>query len=243
MKGRRTSLFVVSMLLASTNEANATKLNQPYGKADQERDAESGYPEVDKYGKDIHDWAKDFVDAKTGRTKTPYEVGEEKAAEIQADLEKDYWNKPYFTINPSLVIPDYTGDKYTTTHACFGRPCKKEDSFLQLSEKLQQPYIDDENYLVFPSGHQEPAKESQEERIHRGKDILKQEKANDPDGNLGLSIHMDGEVYNVAQKKREGRIAESNFVGFPYGHAESDRDDDAGYPSSASSKDVHEFAQ
>ena len=72
----RTSLFVLSMLFAnSADDAKAIKLGQPYGQAQRERDAESGYPEVDKYSKDDHEWAQSYVDAKTGRTKTPYEVG------------------------------------------------------------------------------------------------------------------------------------------------------------------------
>ena len=158
MKGR-TSLYVISMLFASCDKSTteAHKLNWSYGKFEKERDAESEYPEADTYGKDVHDWAKDFVDPSTGRTRTPYEVGEIKKAEIQADLVKDYWNKPYFTINPSLVIPDYTGDKYTTTHACFGRPCKKEDAFVQLSDK--KAIVDEDNYVVF-TDHPDPEGET-----------------------------------------------------------------------------------
>jgi len=52
---------------------------------------------------------------------------------------------------------------------------------------------------------------------------------------------MDGEVLSVAQKNRR-HIDDRNLVGFSYGNFESDRDNDSGYPSSASSKDIHEFA-
>jgi hypothetical protein len=55
----------------------------------------------------------------------------DEAAKAAADFKEDFLDKPYFTINERLVIPDYTGDKYLTTHACFGRPCKtKDDAFL-----------------------------------------------------------------------------------------------------------------
>ena len=59
----------------------------------------------------------------------------EEAAKAQADLEEDYWSKPYFTIIPGLVIPDYNGDKYYTTHRCFGSPCPKDEAFLQTGEQ------------------------------------------------------------------------------------------------------------
>jgi len=45
-----------------------------------------------------------------------------------------------------------------------------------------------------------PAGETYEQKVARGKQILRKERADDPNGNLGLTIHMDGEVYNVAQK-------------------------------------------
>lgn len=124
MKGR-TSLYVLSLLFASSKDANATKLAWKYGQFEKERDAEAAYPEQDKLGKDMHDYVKMFIDPKNGRTKTPYEVSNELAAEAAAEYKKEFWDKPYFTINPSLVIPDYTGDKYTTSHQCFGSPCRK----------------------------------------------------------------------------------------------------------------------
>lgn len=67
--------------------------------------------------------------------KTPHEVALDEEAKLEADLQETY-TKPYFTINPALVIPDYDGDKYLTTHACFGRPCKKkgEKSFVQIDD-------------------------------------------------------------------------------------------------------------
>lgn len=73
MKGR-TSLYVISLLFASCDKTTAHKLNWKYGLAEKERDADSGYPETDHYSKDDHDWAKDFVDPASGRTKFAYEV-------------------------------------------------------------------------------------------------------------------------------------------------------------------------
>lgn len=41
----------------------------------------------------------------------------------------------------------------------------------------------------------------------------------DPDGDLGMHIKMDGETYNIAQKHRKANINENNFISFPYGSA------------------------
>jgi len=74
-----------------------------------------------------------------------------------------------------------------------------------------------------------PPGETKEQKIARGKAILRKERSDDPgsgslglnirmdgdslsvaqkpgknddpDGNLGMTIHMDGETYNIAQKK------------------------------------------
>lgn len=54
---------------------------------------------------------------------------------------------------------------------------------------------------------------------------------------------MDGETINIAQKKRKAHIDDDNYVVFAYGHGESDRDDENGYPSTASTKEIHEFTQ
>jgi len=62
----------------------------PIGAAQHDRDAESGYPEVDKFSGDDHDWAQSFVDSKTGRTKTPFEVSEDAAAKAAADFKADF---------------------------------------------------------------------------------------------------------------------------------------------------------
>ena len=65
-----------------------------------------------------------FIDPKTGRMKTQYEVDQEDEAAKQRALEETY-KRPYFTIIERHVIPDWTGHKYVTTHKCFGSPCKK----------------------------------------------------------------------------------------------------------------------
>jgi len=47
-----------------------------------------------------------------------------------------------------------------------------------------------------------PEGETQSQKIARGKAILRKERADDPGtGNLGLNIRMDGETYNIAQRK------------------------------------------
>ena len=184
----KTSLFVLSMLFAQSDEASGVKLGQPIGQAQKERDAESGYPELDKFSKDDHEWAQSYVDAKTGSTKTPFQVGEEAAAEAAADLKKDFWDKPYFTINPNLVVPDYDGNKYVTTHRCFGHVCKAdEDAFVQTGDQIA--FTD----------HPDPEGETQLEKIQRGKQILRAMRNDDPGiGKLGLNLKMGDENISIA---------------------------------------------
>ena len=127
-----------------------------------ERDTESAYPEK-AMGKDMHDWAKQFVDPATGSTLTPYVVSQRLAAELDSEYKKEFHDKPYFSINERLVIPDYTGDKYTTSHQCFGSPCRKypdsdgtpyKNEWVQLGSH-SKPYVDEDNYVVFPSAQAE----------------------------------------------------------------------------------------
>lgn len=47
------------------------------------------------------------------------------------------------------------------------------------------------------------------EKIRRGREILKKERANDPDGNLGMTINMGGESISVAQTGRKDSWAEN----------------------------------
>jgi len=50
-------------------------------------------------------------------------------------------------------------------------------------------------------GGPSPPGETDQEKIYRGKKILRAMRDDDPgSGNLGLNIHMDGETYNIAQK-------------------------------------------
>ena len=43
-----------------------------------------------------------------------------------------------------------------------------------------------------------PTSETQAEKIARGKALLRKERSDDPDGNLGMTIRMDGETLSVA---------------------------------------------
>lgn len=47
-----------------------------------------------------------------------------------------------FKLNTDMVIPDDTGEKYHTTHKCFGSPCPKKDSFVQTGDD----YVDESMY-------------------------------------------------------------------------------------------------
>lgn len=111
------------------------QLDQPLGLFELQRDSEAWYP-AHTSSKDIHDFAKDYIDKRTGRFKTEFEVAEEKAAEAQKDLEETY-EKPFFKLREGF-LDDWPGTKYVTTHRCYGHPCKsdlkKEGLLVQLDE-------------------------------------------------------------------------------------------------------------
>jgi len=80
--------------------------------------------------------------------KTIHQAKLEAAAEQESELKETY-SKPYFTIVPSFVIPDYDGNSFLIAdeRACFGRPCKK--SFLQLNNENPNYDVEDGKYIVF----------------------------------------------------------------------------------------------
>ena len=60
-----------------------------------------------------------------------------------------------------------------------------------------------------------PADESPQEKVQRGRKILRQLRDDDPgSGNLGLNIHMDGQTLNIVQKSRSAYIDEHNYIVF-----------------------------
>jgi len=63
------TLSVAQKLRSNINEHNL--IGFAYGSAQNERDAESGYPSLSST-KDNHEWAQTFVNPKTGATKTPH---------------------------------------------------------------------------------------------------------------------------------------------------------------------------
>jgi len=64
-------------------------------------------------------------------------VEEEKAAEAQKDLEET-WAKPYYHFPVPTILEDWTGNRFVTSHRCFGHPCKsdiKKDPSLDINLK------------------------------------------------------------------------------------------------------------
>lgn len=114
---------------------------QPYDVAAEERDTENGYPATYdlelKYPGNDHEAitknAQKFIDKKTGYMKTVHEVELEEKAEKAKELQEKIDAAPGlgFKLNTDMVIPDDTGEKYHTTHLCYGSPCPKKDSFAQ----------------------------------------------------------------------------------------------------------------
>lgn len=87
-----------------------------------------------------------------------------------------------------------------------------------------KPYVDDDNYVVFPSATDgASAPQSRQERMAKGIANIKKEKADDPDGDLGMTIHMDGESFSVAQKDRKANYDSELFTGGPAGESQQEK--------------------
>ena len=99
-----------------------------------------------------------------------------------------------------------------------GLNIRMDGETLNVAQKSRSAYIDENNYVVFGDAPEifgpAPPGETQQEKIQRGKQILREARNDDPGvGNLGLNIHMDGETYNIAQKKRSSHIDDRNLIG------------------------------
>lgn len=104
---------------------------QPLGAFEAERDSLAGYPSEwttfehpanDK--KELRQFVHKYIEPKTGRLKTEFEVGLEDAQAAEKKFQEAA-QKPYFRV-PSDMINDWTGHRYVTTHRCFGERCQSD---------------------------------------------------------------------------------------------------------------------
>ena len=101
---------------------------QPVGAFEQERDAEAGYQHQWKENKDTRDFVHEYIDKSSGRLKTPFEVENERFEAENKKLDEAR-NKKKFVVRDDM-INDWPGDRYLTTHRCFGGPCKGDPALL-----------------------------------------------------------------------------------------------------------------
>jgi hypothetical protein len=87
-----------------------------------ERDAEAGYPHEWKELKDTREYVREYIDPANGRLKTPFEVEGERYDKDMKKLQEAR-DTQKFTV-PDSMINDWPGDRFHTTHRCFGGPCK-----------------------------------------------------------------------------------------------------------------------
>ena len=97
--------------------------------------------------------AKKFIDPATAFMKTLNEVEQEEKAYKAKKVQESIDAHPGlgFKINPDRIIPDDVGDKYTTTHKCFGSPCPKDEAFVQTEapdQKSNKDKKDKKDYLL-----------------------------------------------------------------------------------------------
>ena len=99
-----------------------------------------------------------------------------------------------------------------------GMSIKMDGETYNIAQKKRSSHLNDRNLVGMADAPElfgpAPPYESQREKIQRGKQILREARNDDPGvGNLGLNIHMDGETYNIAQKKRSSHIDDRNLIG------------------------------
>ena len=111
--------------------AQGLRLTQPSGAYELERDQESGYPSAwanEKWPghdhKDIKEFVQRFVDKSTGAMRNEKEVDEELGAEEEKKI--DEWRNANRLQFRDWMVNDWSGEKYITTHRCFGHPCKSD---------------------------------------------------------------------------------------------------------------------
>jgi hypothetical protein len=96
--------------------------SQPIGDFERERDEEAGYPHEWKELKDTREYVREYIDPANGRLKSPFEVEGERYEKEMKKLQEARDTKK-FTV-PDEMINDWPGDRFHTTHRCFGGPCK-----------------------------------------------------------------------------------------------------------------------
>lgn len=114
----------------NTSESDLIELNQKQGKMarfryqnfEAERDASAGYPQKLNFDEDTHKFVQSHIETETGRHLNEGEVMMRLAAIEEAKLQKAA-ETPAFKLKPGM-INDWPGDRFTTTHRCFGERCK-----------------------------------------------------------------------------------------------------------------------
>jgi len=70
--------ITVALFIGAISVSEAINLNYAYGDYEKERDSNQGYPSIENVG-NHKAYVSSYIDSKTGRFKTPFEVETEKA--------------------------------------------------------------------------------------------------------------------------------------------------------------------
>lgn len=105
-----------------------------YTSGEAQRDAEAGYPSRMAHP-DLHEWIRSLLNNKSGRYLTPYEVMKLREIEEERRLEEAS-KRPAFKV-PAWMLEDDTGDRFVTTHRCFGKPCPGDPPLPSLVQKTK----------------------------------------------------------------------------------------------------------
>jgi len=91
--------------------------------ADAERDADAGYPKSFNVDENTHKFILSHLDQASGRHMTEHEVAMRAEALEEARLAEASQKKAFQV--PPRMLNDWPGDRFTSTHRCFGEPCKQ----------------------------------------------------------------------------------------------------------------------
>lgn len=127
-------------------ESSLVELEQPRGRYEAERDKEADYPAdwttnpypVEK-DEDLRKFVHQYI-GQNGRLKTENEVELENEAEDDKKF-KEASEKTAFKLKPGIV-DDWSGQRFATTHRCFGERCKEDKTYLQLDTEKKHKGAD-----------------------------------------------------------------------------------------------------
>ena len=104
--------------------------------------------------------------------------------------------------NISIAQKDKNTKKNDDPDGDLGLTIRMDGESLSIAQRKRLAQLHEHNFLTF-TDHPDPEGETQQEKIQRGKQILRAERDDDPGiGKLGLNLKMGDENISIAQKDK-----------------------------------------